>query len=166
MVTRRRFLGLLGSSGAAGLALAAGVGCSSSAEDDDAFPQIRFGLERCLHCGMVIDDPRFAAASREPGATSRHFDDIGCLVDDAEERSAPEKTGFFVHDFQTEAWLVAPAASYVRSPEIRTPMASGLAALASHDAAVALATSTNGTTTDWAGLRSLAGSTHGEGHGA
>jgi len=165
-VSRRQFLALLGTSSAVGLALVAGVGCSNESEDPDAFPEIRFGLERCEHCGMVIDDPRFASASRDVGAPSRHFDDIGCLVDDLSERAAPASTRAFVHDFDHEEWLHAADATFVMSPEIRSPMASGIAAMTTATRAHEVASEVNGEVLTWTALRPRAGTTHGAGHGS
>ena len=77
------FLVLTGSAGVAVAAVAAGLRLlPDEGGTSDGFPLIRYGEENCLHCGMVIDDPRFAAAWTEPRGIERHFDDIGCAVAD------------------------------------------------------------------------------------
>jgi copper chaperone NosL len=129
MLSRRQFIVLLGSTGAVAAAGVAGVSLLGGTEAGDGLPVIRYGQESCVHCGMIIDDPRFAAARTDRG--ERHFDDIGCLAEDLVAFPAEaEDADLFVHDYGTEAWLAACDATYVRSTELRTPMASGVAAFA------------------------------------
>jgi copper chaperone NosL len=97
-------------------------------------PSIRYGRDRCDACGMIISDPRYAAAARVGGTVSR-YDDIGCLVGRLGGALATGSATAYVHDAGTQEWLEAEHAAFVRSPTIQTPMASGIAAYATREAA-------------------------------
>ena len=150
MLTRRRFLILTGTAGvavagaAAGLTLLPGDGGSS-----DGLPVIRFGQESCRHCGMVIDDHRFAAAWMQPRGEELHFDDIACAIANAQEPPLEDGARCWVSDYETEQWLEASGAVYVRSSEIHSPMASGLIALPHRAAAKRVAGTVDGLVLDW-----------------
>ena len=136
MITRRRFLVMLGATGVVGLGVVGGAALLPDEGDaDDGFPVIRYGEESCARCGMIIDDVRFAAAWSGPGRVETHFDDIGCALMEAAEHPPATGARCFVHDYESEQWLDAPGAAFVLSPAIRSPMAYGVAALASVDAA-------------------------------
>ncbi len=137
MLTRRRFLVLLGGGVAAAGGVALGVGCGSGAVDLDAMPEIQYGGERCAYCTMSIDDARFAAAWRTPAGQERHYDDIGCMVNGYRRGGPASDTRFWVHDYRSQSWLLAGAATYLVSPAIKTPMAYGVAAFASASEATA-----------------------------
>lgn len=150
MISRRQFLVLAGSLGAAGVAFVA----IPELMGDDApegvrLPDIAFGTEQCAHCGMIIDDVRFAAAWIDPRHDEVHFDDVGCMVGAVEERPAPEGCRFFVMDYESEVWLAAEDAFFVHSPDIRSPMTYGVAACSSSDAADRLAQHTHGQVRQW-----------------
>ncbi len=150
MLTRRRFLILAGSAGvgvagvAAGLALLPDEGGSG-----DGLPVIRYGEESCRHCGMIIDDPRFAAAWTEPQGPERHYDDIACAVSNAQEDPLPDGSRCWVNDYEREEWLDATVAFFVQSANIRSPMASGIVALPDQAAAQRVATDVDGMVLGW-----------------
>jgi copper chaperone NosL len=131
-ITRRRFIGL--AAGAVAAAPAAWLLLDRPAADAGP-PAIRYGRDRCETCGMLISDPRYAAAVRRGQAVSR-FDDIGCLVRRSGLAVAAGEAQGFVHDAASEAWLDARGAAYVRASALRTPMNSGLAAYAAPARAV------------------------------
>ncbi len=148
MITRRRFLMLLGSGVAAAGGIAAGI-VALPGEEASAFPEIAYGEERCAFCGMQIDDPRFAAAWRTAQGTERHFDDIGCMVGTYRRDRPDGDTRFFVHDYRNEAWLNAAVAIYVVAPEIKTPMAWAVLAVPDQEAARALPAYASAPTYAW-----------------
>lgn len=147
MLSRRRFLVLLGAVGAAGMA---GVAIGCGADGVASLPEIRYGEEPCRHCGMIIDDPRFAAARMDRG--ERHFDDIGCLVNDLIETPGAVGAATWVHDYNTEAWVAGCDATYVHSTEVRTPMASGVIAFARREDANAASVALPGDMVSWDAL--------------
>ena len=118
------------------------IGCSSSSARA-APPAIRYGEEPCAHCRMLISEPRFAAALVSVSGDAQKFDDIGCLLRyRAQHPSAAQR--LWVHDYQTEAWLTASAATCVQSSALVTPMGSGIIALATQSAAARIAQTTHG----------------------
>jgi len=124
-MTRTSAIGLV-------VVLAAGGACGGG---QDGPPAIEVDRSACDHCGMLISEPRFAAAYQAAGAGPRLFDDIGCLLDAlAREGGAPDGR-FWFHDAATAAWMPGDRAVFVESPRLRTPMASGLAAYDGADAA-------------------------------
>lgn len=132
VMTRRRLL-TLAVVGATGAAAAPALWAFLAPADDAGPPVIRYGVDRCQACGMLIADARFAAAARVDRHV-RRYDDIGCLLRDAGEALAAGGAVAWVHDLLSERWLDAARAWYVRS-SLQTPMGSGLAAYADRDAA-------------------------------
>ncbi len=117
------------------------IGCAKV--DMDAPPQIVYGRDTCARCGMIIEDARFAAAYMTADGQPRIFDDIGdMLVHQSEKGEAVH--AFWVHDYETEAWLRGEEAIYVLTTDIHTPMGYGLVALAEEGRATAVALRHNG----------------------
>lgn len=84
----------------------------------------------CAFCKMAISEKRYAAEIIDASGNAFKFDDIGCMVHFAEQRGwISHPPARFVHDYDSSAWLEAGRAMFVRSPEIPSPMASGLIAV-------------------------------------
>lgn len=139
----RRHLLLAG----AGVALMGLVGCGG--EDTDGPPEISYGRDVCDSCGMIISEPRFAAAYRTADGTARRFDDLGDMVATGLESGELEDGRAWVHDFGTEEWIEAPAAIYVLAVGFETPMSRGVVAFADQPAADAHATEVGGEVLSW-----------------
>jgi copper chaperone NosL len=133
-MTRRRFLYLAAAGLAGGAAAPAAWVLLRRGPVSSGPPMLRFGQDRCDACGMIISDPRYAAAARRADEVWR-FDDIGCLLGHAGPGLATGQTAGYVHDAETHEWLDAKAATFVRSAQIRTPMGFGIAAYATPEAA-------------------------------
>lgn len=119
-----------------GAALVAVVfGCGS--QPVDAPPEVRYGESVCAECNMILSDERFATATVIEGARGpepRLFDDFNCQAN--HERTLTEPVlARWVHDYETNAWLAAESAFYLKSPGLNTPMASGIAAFTMKDGA-------------------------------
>ena len=97
-------------------------------------PEIRYGRDVCAQCGMIVSDPRFAAAAATADGTMSIFDDIGDLLA-YRKANQPDWAAIWVHDYDTQEWLRAEDAWYLLSPGIHSPMGWGIAAFASEDAA-------------------------------
>jgi copper chaperone NosL len=110
------------------VALLAGAACSSSGEPQP--PKIDYGRDLCDHCGMVIDDPRFAAALLLDNGQAVKFDDLGEAFAYIAENPNVSVRARFVHDFQTQEWLRGEKAFFVVSEQVHSPMATGVAAFA------------------------------------
>lgn len=103
----------------------------------DEPPEIAYGRDICDQCGMIIDEPRFAAAYVTPAGEVRRFESIGDML--AYYQKAQEEVFvFWVHDYHTETWLKADGAFFVQSDNIITPMGVGLVATADRAGAEAL----------------------------
>ena len=100
---------------------------SACASKPDGPPEIVVDRTACSHCTMLISEPRYAAAYQAPGADAKVFDDIACLLQAAEAETA---TGlrFWFHDGNDGKWIDGEAATFVASPEFRTPMGGGMMA--------------------------------------
>ena len=125
------------------------VGAACAAEAGP--PEIVLDDSACARCGMLISEPRFAAAYRA-GDRSEAFDDIGCLLDAldrAELETEPSSEPANADDGKEvavvwfldadERWREASEVVFVRSSGISTPMTGGVLALADRDAAESIA---------------------------
>jgi copper chaperone NosL len=137
MVTRRRFLMMVGVGVPFVAAGVAGFQLLPSESPNTGNPNIRYGEDTCVRCAMVISDPRYAAAWRDEAGREAVFDDIGCMVHE-EHDANPLGAEYFVHDNATEGWVEALQASYVvDTTQFVTPMAYGVAAFENRTAAAA-----------------------------
>jgi copper chaperone NosL len=132
------------------IAGALGWPSAACATRDGGPPAITIDRSVCSHCGMLISEPVYAAALRTPDGHERVFDDIGCLL--AALRSWPDwKAGsldpalrLWFHDADTGEWIDGPAAVFVVSTSLRTPMGGGIVAHKDRDAAARAARAHDG----------------------
>lgn len=118
-----------------------------------AAPTIYYGQDICSKCSMIISEDRYAASIgiRKDGRTEYFiFDDLGEML--AFSLPPHDEVRRWVYDAGTLAVLDAEAAVYVRSPDLRTPMATGVAAYATRDDANAVAEEYDGNVMDLAAL--------------
>lgn len=104
-------------------------------------PKLILGQQECEECKMIVSEERFAAGAAfiaDGDATKFVFDDVGCLVDWLGKSADRDSCIPYVHDYDTLAWLDARKAFFMHSEELRTPMASHIAAFADDAAAEAL----------------------------
>jgi len=78
---------------------------------------------------MSLVDRRFAAQLRTGTGKSVVFDDAGCLAGWIQESGAVVGAAWVASFTEPHEWLPAERALYLQSDTLRTPMASGLAAL-------------------------------------
>jgi copper chaperone NosL len=109
---------------AAVLLLVATAACGVAAQGP---PEIVIDRSACSHCSMLISEPRYAAAYQAPGAEPRVFDDIGCLLEAVTKESGTD-IRFWFHDANHGEWIEGTTATFVASPQIRTPMGGGIIA--------------------------------------
>ena len=136
-------------SGVTVLLIGASVGCEM--RQASAPPRIRYGEAPCDTCRMLISEERTAAALRTAAGDVQQFDDIDCLLRGV-AAAAGSVTHVWVHAYDAERWLNAQEAWYVMSPELMTPMGSGLAAFATQAAADEAARQQRGSVLRWADL--------------
>ena len=136
--------------------LLAAVGCPGRSAPLDLPPDVRYGVDPCDRCGMIVSDERFAAAYVTSTGVTRRFDDLGCMTSFLVEQ--PEAvSALWVHDEESRAWLRGPQATFVRTTSIITPMGTGIVAVASATRAQALAEREKGQVLDLESFRALGG---------
>jgi copper chaperone NosL len=96
-------------------------------------PKIHYGYETCADCGMIINDPHYAAAlawraSPNGSTQTAVFDDIGCLLNWHRHHVNNQVIAAWVKNVRTAAWLDASSARFVKSRQLQTPMGWGIAA--------------------------------------
>ncbi len=128
--------------------LATGVllsGCRSEA--DSGPPEVRYGDSICAYCGMIISDARFATATVYVGDRGHEpyvFDDFNCQKTFDLKRAEEQVVDRWCHDYESSSWIQMSSAWFVRSDQLRTPMASGMVSFQEHAQAIELAESVDG----------------------
>ncbi len=92
---------------------------------------LRFGEDGCYTCKMTLMDNRFGAELVTQKGKVYKFDDMNCMLDFYHSRyeSSEEMAYTLVVDFANPGkFIEAKHALYAKSANIRTPMASGIAA--------------------------------------
>ena len=123
--------------------LATAVWIAACATRADGPPEIVMDRSACSQCGMLISEPVYAAALRTPDGRGRVFDDIGCLLRAVREDSI-ENAKFWFHDAGDGHWVDGTVAVFVRSHDLRTPMAGGVIAYSDAGAAERAASKSGG----------------------
>ena len=110
------------------------LGACSSSPNLDEPPTILYGEDVCDRCMMIINEARYATAYTTSDGQTRRFDDIGGMIrydlDMGEDVAV-----FWVHDYETEEWLKADTAFYVKDDNLHTPMGFGIIAFDSQERA-------------------------------
>jgi copper chaperone NosL len=119
------------------------LACSPKPEGPQP-PEIIYGQEMCSACGMVIDVPRFAAATLLIDGQYLKFDDAGEMLSYHMNHPEDQVAAWFVHDYPSEKWIRGEQAIFVESPSLQTPMGSGIAAFTDRAEAEAFAVERNG----------------------
>ena len=91
---------------------------------------IVFGKDNCHTCKMTIMDKRFGAEIVTTKGKVFKFDDVNCMINFANSGYLDERDIAYklVIDYaQPEKLIAAGEAFYLKSPEIRSPMASQVA---------------------------------------
>ncbi len=119
------------------LTLAFLVACQSPVDLSQP-PEIHYAEDVCTECGMIISEPRFAAAYYTVDGDARRFDDIGGMASHHAEKQE-DVAQFWVHDYDTEEWIIADQAFFVMSDQLHTPMDFGVVAFSDQPRAQELA---------------------------
>ena len=118
-------------------------------------PEINYGRDICIECGMVIDEARFAAAYRMTDGTEKIFDDVGGLIIYGRETGDLEGAAAWVHDFETEDRVEAQDAFYVPTIAVASPMGHGILSFADEDRAKRFADDLDGEVLRWDAVTDL-----------
>ena len=125
-----------------------GAGCGGAASADGP-PEINYGRDICVHCGMMINDDRFAAAYTLGDGTEKKFDDIGGLLIHAREMGEVGEATVWVSDFDEKVLIDAKTAFFVPTLGVTSPMGHGILAFATRERAEAFAADLGGTVITW-----------------
>jgi len=112
-------------------------------------PEINYGRDICIECGMIIDDPRFAAGYRLSDGTEKTFDDLGGLIIQGREFDELQSAEVWVSDFEDKVLIAAADAFYVPTMGVNSPMGHGILAFSEESRAVAVATDLGGEVIGW-----------------
>ncbi|BAE51881.1 hypothetical protein [Paramagnetospirillum magneticum] len=124
-LNRRRFLALV-----PGMVIAV----SACGQSSTGPAEIKWGRETCEYCGMIIDDPHFAAQVRGADRKIHKFDDLGdAVLWMAKQNWADDASvEFWVGGLETGQWMDGRKALYVDGQH--SPMAHGFGAVAAGQA--------------------------------
>jgi len=98
---------------------------------------IKYGEDACAHCKMTLMDKKFGAELVTRKGKIYKFDDVNCMLIfyNSGEFASEEFTHKLVVDFSQPTKLIdAGNAFYLKSPRIKSPMASEIAAFETKDA--------------------------------
>jgi len=91
------------------------------------FRSPRLGIDSCIHCGMILNDIRFAVAIQESDKRGNmhnvYFDDMGCFFNYVHQHGKHIEKGL-AWDYETSQ-PVDLLKVYFYNTHIQTPMASG-----------------------------------------
>jgi copper chaperone NosL len=125
------------------------VGAACGSDEAAGPPEINYGRDICIECGMVIEEARFAAAYRLADGTEKTFDDVGGLIIHGREAGDLDGATIWVHDFETEDWVEAPQAFYVPTIAVASPMGHGILSFADEERATKFANDLGGEVLGW-----------------
>jgi copper chaperone NosL len=144
-------LGMIGA-----ILLLAVVGAACGTADASGPPEIKYGRDICVECGMIIGEARFATGYRLADGTEKAFDDVGGMV--LHLRSSGDTVddeSMWVHDFETEVWVTASRAYFVPTISVASPMGHSIIAFADSERAASFADDVGADVIDWATVLSL-----------
>lgn len=146
------------------------VAAACGTADASGPPDINYGRDICVECGMIISEARFAAAYRSTDGSERIFDDLGgLLLSSRESGEALDPASTWVHDFETEEWVAVEHAYFVPTLSVTSPMGHSIISFNDESRANAFAADVGGEVILWDAVVSLpsadglVGDHHGEG---
>ncbi len=92
---------------------------------------LQYGMDACYTCKMTLMDTKYGAELVTRKGKVYKFDDMNCMLNfyHSEYEPTEDFTHILVIDFSNpEKFIDAQHALYIKSANIRTPMASGIAA--------------------------------------
>lgn len=131
------------------LALATLILAACDSDEVGGAPEINYGRDICIECGMIIDDARFAAAYRLADGTEKIFDDLGGLIVNGRESGELNAASIWVSDFENEVLVEAESAYFVPTLGVASPMGHGILAFSDRSRAEAMATELEGEVISW-----------------
>jgi len=121
-------------------------------DSDAGPPNIRYGDSLCIECGMIISDERFATATiiiGDRGNEPMTFDDFNCQMIFESKHTDLTIVDRWSHDHTSSEWISMADAWFVKSDQLRTPMASHIASFTTKPQAETFATPIQGQVLDF-----------------
>lgn len=119
---------------------------------------IRYGTDACAFCKMTLMDKRYGAEITTKKGKVYFFDDVNCLAMFEQEGTVKpaDIAGRYITDFAHEGVLLdIEKAVFLHSENLKTPMASQVAAFATQSDLDNVRTQAGGKEMDWGGVARL-----------
>ena len=115
---------------------------------------IEFGKDQCSFCVMNIVDKTHAAQYVTKKGKQFKFDAIECMVNDLNDKKDLELAYLLVSDYGNPGQMVdAKTATFLISPEIKSPMGANLSAFSSKEKAIETQKNHTGKIYTWEALQ-------------
>jgi copper chaperone NosL len=117
---------------------------------------LRYGRDACHHCKMTLMDKKFGGELVTEKGKVYKFDDVNCMMTFLDsDQVAGEAFAFklIIDYLQPEKFIPAEEAFYLKSDEIRSPMASEVAAFATEKSMMEYKSKLNAIYLSWGELR-------------
>lgn len=132
-------------------------------------PEINYGRDICVHCGMIISEERFASAYTTQDGRDLVFDDIGDLIPYARANGEDvDPLNAWVHDFETLEWVDLDRTWFVPPLSVSSPMGHSIVTFSDGARAKRFAAEVDGEAVRWTVIASssvtdnLVGDHHGD----
>lgn len=99
---------------------------SACASDPNAPPELRYDLDACAECSMLVSEPAYSAALVTEDGQTLPFDDAGCLFRYV-LKTSPKVRGMWFFDAAGDRWLRQSEVAFTTGHA--SPMGSGLKAV-------------------------------------
>ena len=120
--------------------------------------KIAYGTDACEFCSMTISDDRYAAAVVTVKGRTHKFDSVECMLQSLMENgklAGTEVDQWYATSYPNRGVLMpAPAAVYLVSPNMPSPMGAGVTAFAKREDAARVQQEKGGDVLDWNGVES------------
>jgi copper chaperone NosL len=114
-------------------------------------PEINYGRDICVQCGMIISEEKFASAYTSQDGQDLVFDDIGDLILYARANGEDvDPLNGWVHDFETLEWVDLDRAWFVPTLSVSTPMGHSIVTFSDGARAKRFAAEIGGEAVPWA----------------
>ncbi|WP_190811473.1 nitrous oxide reductase accessory protein NosL [Flagellimonas sp. S3867] len=109
--------------------------------------------KQCAHCKMDVKNIKFQAKAAKNGGKTYHFDAIECLVNYLKTKEEGDFNQLWVTDYNTEKYIEAASAYFLKSKSLPSPMGANLSAYSSEKDAKAGQKTDEDEVMDWGTLK-------------
>ncbi|MEX0315354.1 MAG: nitrous oxide reductase accessory protein NosL [Allomuricauda sp.] len=109
--------------------------------------------KQCAHCKMDVKNDKFKAKAIHNTGRTLHFDATECLVNYLKNKKESDFDQLLVTDYNTENYVSASTAYYLKNKSIPSPMGANLSAYSSENEAIAMKKRKEGDVMDWEALK-------------